>query len=67
LADFGWSNYLRPNANDVRDTFCGTLDYLAPEMLTKKHEHDFSVDIWAIGVLAYELSSGLSPFAPKDR
>ena len=39
LADFGWSNYLRPNANDVRETFCGTLDYLAPEMLTEKHKY----------------------------
>lgn len=33
LSDFGWSNFLKPNAKDVRDTFCGTLDYLAPEML----------------------------------
>ena len=31
LADFGWSNKLLQNHQ--RDTFCGTLDYLAPEML----------------------------------
>ena len=37
LADFGWSNFLISNSNDVRDTFCGTLDYLAPEMLTENH------------------------------
>lgn len=32
LADFGWSNFKQKEA-DVRTTFCGTLDYLAPEML----------------------------------
>jgi len=58
LADFGWSNFLRPNANDVRDTFCGTLDYLAPEMLEESHKHDYGVDIWAVGVLTYELLTG---------
>jgi len=33
LADFGWSNFLKPDGKSVRETFCGTLDYLAPEML----------------------------------
>ncbi len=66
LADFGWSNFLKPNASDVRDTFCGTLDYLAPEMLETGHKHDFNIDIWAIGVLAFELSTGSSPFAPRE-
>lgn len=66
MADFGWSNFL-PSAKDVRETFCGTLDYLAPEMLEKGHKHDFTVDVWSVGVLAYELLTGLSPFAPRDR
>lgn len=64
LADFGWSNFLKPHEN--RFTFCGTLDYLAPEMLEKSHKHDFSVDIWSVGVLIYELLTGISPFAPSD-
>jgi serine/threonine protein kinase len=34
---------------------------------SKKNRHDFNVDIWAVGVLTYELSSGLSPFAPRER
>lgn len=64
LADFGWSNFLPKNNKDVRETFCGTLDYLAPEMLEIEHKHDHTVDIWSVGVLCYELLTGLSPFAP---
>ena len=32
LADFGWSNVLQ-EAESLKSTFCGTLDYLAPEMI----------------------------------
>lgn len=64
LADFGWSNF--KSTNEIRTTFCGTLDYLAPEMLKSNHEHDFGVDIWSVGVLCYELQTGFSPFAPKN-
>jgi serine/threonine protein kinase len=51
LADFGWSNYL--NGQIKRTTYCGTLDYLAPEMIEKDHKHDQGVDLWAIGVLIF--------------
>lgn len=66
LADFGWSNFLKPKENQVRETFCGTLDYLAPEMLEQSHKHDFAVDIWSLGVLIYELLTGKSPFSPQE-
>jgi serine/threonine protein kinase len=64
LADFGWSNFLNPGV--ARTTFCGTNDYLAPEMLTKSHSHDHMVDVWSVGVLIYELLTGKAPFAPTD-
>lgn len=64
LADFGWSNFLKPNV--PRTTFCGTLDYLPPEMLTSTHSHDHMVDIWSIGILTYELLTGRAPFMPLD-
>lgn len=61
LADFGWSRFILPQAK--RTTYCGTLDYLAPEMLDKDHKHDTKVDLWAIGVLIFELTTGMSPFS----
>eukprot|EP00904_Undaria_pinnatifida_P008480 jgi/Undpi1/4762/HiC_scaffold_18.g08115.m1 len=58
IADFGWSVHAPSNR---RQTFCGTLDYLPPEMVEGK-DHDEAVDIWALGVLMYELLVGNPPF-----
>jgi aurora kinase len=44
-----------------RTTLCGTLDYLPPEMVEGK-EHTEKVDLWALGVLAYEFLCGVPPF-----
>lgn len=50
LADFGWSVH---EPNSQRTTLCGTMDYLSPEMVQGK-PHTKTVDLWSIGVLAYE-------------
>jgi len=60
LVDFGWSNF----KNRQRMTFCGTPDYLAPEMILEQG-HDEKLDIWSIGVLAFELLTGKAPFTPR--
>lgn len=63
LSDFGWSVYAPQNAR--RNTMCGTLDYLPPEMVESK-SHDEKVDIWALGVLMYELLVGRPPFEDEN-
>lgn len=59
LADFGWSVYADPN--DKRQTLCGTLDYLPPEMV-EGNTHDNNIDIWSLGILIYEFCVGSPPF-----
>ncbi|KAI7855206.1 kinase-like domain-containing protein [Circinella umbellata] len=58
LADFGWAVHDR---RPRRRTFCGTLEYLPPEMIENKY-HDEKVDIWALGIMCYELLVGTPPF-----
>lgn len=58
IADFGWSVHA-PTSR--RNTLCGTLDYLPPEMVDGR-EHDEQVDVWSLGILLYEFLVGSPPF-----
>ena len=63
LTDFGWSNYMQGEYK--RTTVCGTPIYLAPEMINNTG-HDEKVDIWCIGVLLFELMTGIQPWQGTD-
>merc|ERR1712007_157289 len=58
ISDFGWAVHA-PSSR--RETFCGTLDYLPPEMVHNKRYRG-GVDIWGLGVLLYEFLVGKPPF-----
>lgn len=66
ISDFGWSVRHSPGTSQRRLTMCGTLDYLPPEMIESK-DHDVGVDIWALGVLCFELLVGKPPFEEIDK
>ena len=63
IADFGLSAILKEL--DSRKTFCGTLDYLPPEII-REEQYGFSVDIWSLGILFYEFLTGYPPFSSTN-
>ncbi|EKM53625.1 uncharacterized protein PHACADRAFT_98884 [Phanerochaete carnosa HHB-10118-sp] len=61
IADFGFAKHCSMNAW----TLCGTPDYLAPEII-RNERYNKSVDWYALGVLIFEMLSGLPPFHEPD-
>lgn len=65
LCDFGLSK-ANLTKNDTTNTFCGTTEYLAPEVLLDETGYTKMVDFWSLGVLVFEMCCGWSPFYAED-
>jgi len=63
IGDFGWAVHNPKNLKG--DTVVGTRNYIAPEMLSNE-EYDHKVDIWSLGIVAYEMLVGELPFYGVD-
>ncbi|KAL8719479.1 MAG: hypothetical protein Q9225_003529, partial [Loekoesia sp. 1 TL-2023] len=65
LCDFGLSK-ANLTKDDTTNTFCGTTEYLAPEVLLDEQGYTTMVDFWSLGVLVFEMCCGWSPFYADD-
>jgi len=65
MTDFGLSKEGLHDKFDRTGTFCGTPEYLAPEVLEGKG-YTKAVDWWSFGTLVYEMLTGLPPFYSED-
>ncbi|XP_011848882.1 PREDICTED: ribosomal protein S6 kinase alpha-4 isoform X1 [Mandrillus leucophaeus] len=62
LTDFGLSKEFLTEEKERTFSFCGTIEYMAPEIIRSKAGHGKAVDWWSLGILLFELLTGASPF-----
>eukprot|EP00127_Corallochytrium_limacisporum_P003647 Clim_evm35s151 gene=Clim_evmTU35s151 len=65
LTDFGLSKEHVHGRSRRATSFCGTLEYMAPEVI-EETGHGKSADWWSLGILLYELVNGTPPFSRRD-
>jgi calcium-dependent protein kinase len=65
LIDFGFSKGWDSNSQNNMGLTCGTLSYMAPEVLQKNYGSQ--CDMWSVGVVAFALLMGYMPFSGSDR
>eukprot|EP00826_Nyctotherus_ovalis_P055130 TRINITY_DN7303_c0_g2_i3.p1 TRINITY_DN7303_c0_g2~~TRINITY_DN7303_c0_g2_i3.p1 ORF type:complete len:518 (-),score=129.23 TRINITY_DN7303_c0_g2_i3:49-1602(-) len=62
LGDFGCCS---KNNDANRMKFCGTIDYMAPEVVSNKESNE-KADVWSLGILLYEMLHGYTPFLGRS-
>lgn len=65
LTDFGLSKE-KVGKSFLSYSFCGSPEYMSPEMLTKEG-HNLAIDIYSLGALLYEMLTGLPPHYSRNR
>lgn len=65
VIDFGLCDIVPPGQSSQK--FCGSLDYVAPEVVSKRLYNGFLADVYSLGIVLYTLSFAEFPFVSKDR
>ncbi|KAJ2867110.1 kinase that interacts with cdc31p [Coemansia aciculifera] len=65
LCDFGVARQVM-QASAKSYSFVGTPYWMAPEVIQKGQVYDFKADIWSLGITAYEIATGVPPYAEED-
>lgn len=66
VADFGLSKMAEPGCELVMNTTCGSVEYLAPEIV-QGEPYTIAIDLWSLGVITYILLCAYSPFFDENR
>lgn len=66
ITDFGLIKGSMFRPNDTTSTFCGTVDYIAPESILEK-PYTKDIDWWGFGILVYEMLVGQTPFFNENQ
>lgn len=66
VTDFGLAKGNMGDDDSRTNSFIGTMEYMAPEIVTGKG-HGKAVDWWSVGILTYEMLCGVPPFRAKSR
>ena len=64
LADFGLSKVQK--AGCLNETYCGSAEYMSPEMLNGDN-YSYGIDYYSLGAVLYEMVTGLPPFYSTDQ
>ena len=65
LADFGLSKIQQSKQVNLNETYCGSSEYMSPEML-KGERYSYAIDFYSLGAMLFEMLTGLPPHYSPD-
>ncbi|KAF9438825.1 serine/threonine protein kinase psk1 [Entomortierella beljakovae] len=67
LTDFGLSKVPLEDSDGRTNTVCGTIEYMAPEVISGRVHYDRTVDWWSLGIVIHDMLTGSPPFVANNR